>query len=181
MPELSQPTISNHLRRGLNARTFNARGRALEDLMCYVFEQVPGIEIVQRNAMNAFRTEEIDIALWNNQDGEGFHFLPPVLLVECKNWRQPVGSQEVAYFATRMRHRGCDYGFLVAASGLTGIPEELTAAHFELATALAEGRRIILLTNGDLDALTHTDDLVTLVKRRMCELVVSGSVLVDAE
>ena len=160
-----------------DAATSNAgKGRAFEEYLCTLFATIPGIEIVERNALNAFLTEELDIALWNSGHASGLRFLPNLLLVECKNWSSPVGSSEVSYFAARLRQRGCDYGFLIAANGVTGTPEAMTAAHFQLATALADGIRIVVLTRGELEALSSPSELCTLVKRKLCQLVVSGTV-----
>jgi hypothetical protein len=87
--------------RGTTAATTTDQGRALEDLVCYLFEAVPGITVTERNAVNAFGTEEVDVAFWNDQPRRGLWFLPTTLLVECKNWSRPVGSAEVAYFVRR--------------------------------------------------------------------------------
>jgi hypothetical protein len=149
----------------------------MEDLICHLFLSVPGIEIAQRNALNSFKTEEVDVALWNRCILGGLPFLPNVILAECKNWSQAVGSQEVAYFATRLRNRGCDHGILIAASGITGIPAELTRAHYEMAMALSQGQRILVLSRNELENLTHSSQLVALLKRKICELVVSGTSL----
>src|SRR5713101_9166093 len=89
------------------AATVNEKGRALEDLICFLFPHIPGVEIAERNALNTFQTEEVDVALWNARDGRGLYFLPHLLLTEAKNWSNPCGSQEVTYFVNRLRHRGC--------------------------------------------------------------------------
>lgn len=39
-----------------------AKGKAFEDLACYLLSGVPGIKITARNQLNTFATEEIDIA-----------------------------------------------------------------------------------------------------------------------
>jgi len=143
--------------------------------MCYVIGAIPGIEVFKRNELNVFDTEEVDVAFWNGQAADGLHFLPNVLLVECKNWSRSVGSQEVSYFAERLRHRGCDHGILVAANGITGCPEELSRAHYEVAMALASGQRILVLTRSDLEAARTTAAIVQKLKGRLCELVVSGT------
>lgn len=153
----------------------NDKGRALEDFISYLFPLVPGVEIAERNVLNAFDTEEVDVALWNARHPRGFYFLPNVLLVECKNWSNPCGSQEVAYFVSRLQHRGCDHGILFAANGVTGVPADLTNAHFEIATALSEGIRVIVLTPADIRGLVDTRHLVDLVKRKLCQLAVSGT------
>jgi hypothetical protein len=175
VPRIARKPLHAAITRVMEAVGPVDKGRALEDFLCYLFPLVPGIEIAQRNALNAFATEEVDVALWNNRNGRGFYFLPNLLLVECKNWRHACGSQEVAYFVNRLRHRGCDHGILLAVNGVTGIPEDLTRAHFEIATALADGVRVVVLTLGDIESLRSTEELVDLLKRKLCQLVVSGT------
>lgn len=153
------------------------KGRAFEELIVSLFSQIPGIEIVERNVLNAFETEELDIALWNDQHPDGLYFLPYQLMVECKNWTNAVGSAEVAYFIARIGERGCDYGFLFAANGVTGEPGELTAARFQIATALSRGKRLIVISRADVEQLATTEDFVRLVKKRLCQLVVNGTAL----
>lgn len=179
-------TISQNKIRGLfqigdqqNGSTLE-KGKALEDLICYLFGKVPGIEIARRNALNQFQTEETDIALWNNKSKAGFQFLPYQILVECKNWSGPVGSTEVSYFVSRLQNRGLDYGILIAVKGITGNNPGITAAHYEVAMALPKGIRIIILTKEEILALKDTKEVVRLVKEKLCDLVVSGTALIPA-
>jgi hypothetical protein len=153
----------------------NEKGRALEDFICYLFPFVPGVEIAERNALNAFDTEEVDVALWNDRHRRGLYFLPNLLLVECKNWSHPCGSQEVSYFVNRLRQRGCDHGLLIATNGVTGSADDLTRAHFEIATALAAGIRVLVVTSAELENLRSSDEMVVLLKKKLCQLVVSGT------
>lgn len=179
MPPYSPQRIARHFRQVRDGNSVAEQGRALERLVCYLFESVPGIEITLRNELNAFDTEEIDVAFWNNQIRTGLYFLPNVFLVECKNWSQPVGSQEVAYFVTRLNHRGCTYGILVATNGITGVPEDLTRANYEIAAALHDGFRVLVVTRADIEALRSTTQLATLLKRKICELTVCGTIFRD--
>lgn len=89
-------------------------------MICYLFGLVPGVAITHRNDMNPFNTEEIDVALWNEQDAGGLHFLPNVILIESKNWSNPVSSIEVNWFDTKLRNRGLDFGILISPHGITG-------------------------------------------------------------
>jgi len=125
--------------------------------------------------MNAFDTEEVDVALWNARHAGGFYFLPHLILVEAKNCSRPCGSHEVSYFVARLRQRGCDHGILFASNGITGVAEDLTRAHFEVASALAAGIRVLVLTPADIEAATSTSHIVDAVKRKLCQLVVSGT------
>jgi hypothetical protein len=64
----------------------------------------------------------------------------------------------------------------VAAAGITGKPEELTAAHSVLNRALSQGREIIVLTRREIERLCDTDELVLLLKRKRAQLAVSGTI-----
>ena len=175
MPRIPRAPLEAGLARVATAIGANEKGRSLEDFICYLFPLVPGVELAERNALNAFDTEEVDVALWNARHPGGFYFLPHLILVESKNWSHPCGSQEVSYFVNRLRHRGCDHGILFAASGITGVPEDLSRSHFEIAAALAAGIRVLVITPGDIGGLVTTDALVALLKRKLCQLVVSGT------
>lgn len=175
MGNISQKQIQDFFLHSAVGATTTDQGRALEDLACYLFESVPGIEVTERNVVNPFRTEEIDVAFWNNQPRRGLWFLPTTLLVECKNWSRSVGTAEVAYFVRKLQNRGLDLGFLIATRGVSGSPVELTDAHFEIASALRDGVRIVVLDRNEIEQLAHSDQLVMLVKRKLCMLAVRGT------
>ncbi len=65
---------------------------------------------------------------------------------------------------------------LVAANGITGDREVLSRANFIIATALAHGIRIIVLTRGEIETLRTTADLVLLIKKKLCKLILTQSV-----
>lgn len=176
MPAIDQNVVGGFVHTGAHATTTTAQGNALEDLVCYLFGLVPGITISQRNVMNAFSTEEIDVAFWNEAPPDGFHFFPNVILVECKNWSSRVGSNEVSWFDSKLRSRGLDFGILIAAKGITGDATDLTNAHSIVARALAEKRRLIVLKTSELLTLNNTDELLLLIKRKLCELAVMGAI-----
>jgi hypothetical protein len=172
MAAIDQVIVRKFIETGLNGTTTAAKGSALEDLICYVFGLVPGISITHRDEMNQFATEEIDVAFFN----DGLSFLPNVVLVESKNWSKRVGSSEVAWFAKKLETRGLDFGILVTTLGITGEPKDLTAAHFVVATELAKRRRLILFTTDEIMTLTDTDELVHLIKKKLCDLAVKGTI-----
>lgn len=176
MPSITQSTVQAYVDVGRNGSTTAEQGRALEDLICYVFSQVPGVSVTRRNEKNAFRTEEIDVALWNDGLSDGFFFLPNIILVECKNWSTRVSSSELSWFDTKLRSRGLNFGILVAPMGITGESHEITAAHSIVAAALREGRRLVVLTTEQLLALDDSARLVLLIKENLCDLAVSGTV-----
>ena len=175
MAQFSNRRIQTLLRQGLKASTKTAKGHALEELVCYIFSKVPGIEIYKRNVMNVSATEEIDVALWNAKSPTGLYFLPNILLVECKNWSVPIGSQEVSTFIQRLQNRGRDYGILIAANGISGSAQEISRAHHEIMMSLSHGIHILVLTGMEIEALHKTKQLVDLLKGKLCELAVAGT------
>jgi restriction endonuclease len=176
MAAITRATVDAYITAGMTSATTALQGRALEDLICYVFMQISGISITRRNEMNAFQTEEIDVALWNDGDRDGFFFLPNIILIECKNWSRRVGSAEVSWFDSKLRNRGLNFGILVATRGVTGDAADLTAAHSIVAAALREGRRLVVISIDELQTLTDASKLVHLVKEKLCDLAVMGTV-----
>jgi hypothetical protein len=177
MAAVDRANVEHFLEVGANGATTAEQGRALEDLVCYVFALIPGISITRRNELNAFNTQEIDVALWNDTHAEGLFFLPNIILVECKNWANRVSSAEVSWFDTKLRNRGLNFGILVATNGITGDANDLTAAHNIVASALREGRRLVLIRREELMALTDSSELVVLIKEKLCDLAVKGTVV----
>lgn len=175
MADFSSAVLKAYLERANDsANSTHVRGRAFEDVLEHVFAAVPGCD-VQRNSLNRFASEEIDLSVMNFKDADGLRALPEIFLVECKNWSSAVDAANVTQFASKIRHRGCTLGVLVAANGVTGDPHERTAAYQSAALALVEQTRILLLTTADLSALTGSKDIVTILHRRLLDLVAAGT------
>lgn len=158
-------------------KTTYHKGKVLEDLLCYIFDKIPGISVSIRNSMNTFSTEEIDIAFWNERKSNGLYFLPNLFLVECKNWSNPVSSIEVNWFASKLESRGLDYGILAASNGITGDPADLSRAHHIISQSLAKQIRILIINRLEIEQLSNTENLIVLLKRKLCELAASGTII----
>jgi hypothetical protein len=176
MAKYSRQKVNSLFRESDGATDNNVKGRALEDLICYLIETVPGVSVTTRNTLNSFASEEIDIAFWNEQKRNGFSFLPRILLTECKNWSSAVGSSEVSFFAQKLKHRGLDHGILIASNGITGSPEDLRSAHHQITMALSERLHILVVTREEIQKLAATEDLVMLFKKKLTQLAVAGTI-----
>ena len=177
MARISQQRINQFLAIGDNAATTAEKGRAFEDLICYLFSKIPGISVTRRNILNQFGSEEIDVAFWNRPNPNGLYFLQNIILVECKNWSQPLGSAEVSWFDAKLRRRAQPFGILIAANGITGNAADKTAAHDVISAALAEGRQFVVITRQEIENLTLSIQLVELIQSKLCELAVAGTLL----
>ena len=152
-----------------------ARGKAFEDLACYLLNGIPGITVTLRNQMNTFATEEIDVACKNENDPAGLGALVDFFIVECKGWRDAVNSEQVSWFLTKIRHRGVRFGILIAANGITGEPEHLSRANFLVSVEMATfGIRMVIVTRQEIEILTSGEDLAKLVIQKVCTLHASG-------
>ncbi len=175
MANYSVHNIKNSFKKSEETNNNQEKGEILEELICYIFEKIPGIEITEKNIIDNLHSVEIDIAFWNDKKKNGFHFLPHTILVECKNWHQPVGHREITYFADILKGRGCEYGFLIAYNGITGDSHDLTAAHSKIAGALREGYRIIVITKDEILGLRNTQGFIKFIKSKLLKLTAKGS------
>lgn len=170
-------TLTGHFQVCDHGGTNQIKGKAFEDLACYLFQAIPGVGIAIRNQMNAFNNEEIDVAIWNDKASNGLHFLPNIILIECKNWSNPVSSSEVSWFCQKLQSRGLDFGILIANNGITGNQDDLNAAHHTIAIHLMQKRIIIVITREEIDGLRTTGQMVDLIKSKLCLLAVGGRIL----
>lgn len=177
MPDIPDELLKNLFTKMDESSSSYDTGKALEDFISDFFSCVPGIIITERNSLNVFRTEEVDIALWNDKDENGFRFLPNNLLVECKNWSSPVGSQEISYFGDVLRRRGLDHGFFIAMNGITGDNVLLTDAHHIVSEFLLDKIKIIVLNIEDIKSVKNTDELIYLIKTKITKLHATGTTL----
>jgi hypothetical protein len=149
------------------ARTEQQRGRLFEELMCLIFESIDGMSIAGRNVFTEGRSQEIDILVEHDARASGLAFLPDFILIECKNWSWPVSSMEVAWFDRKVKQRGIGLGILIAAQGVTGDQRERSFAHEIIAWALAERRRLIVITLADLEQVTSGQQVVALILSKL--------------
>lgn len=147
------------------------RGRALEDLVAVTFSTIPGVDVGARNELSVFENEELDLGMTNLRERDGLPTVDTMFLVECKNWSKPVGSIEICWFATKLRRSGQTFGVLVSTEGITGDRARLTAARFEVATALSEGQQVVVLTLDELHWIRSGEQLARLLLDKQIQLI----------
>jgi hypothetical protein len=178
MAAYSREKIRRDLRKADRAKTNDEKGDIFESLVVYLFSKVPGIPQIRRNATNVFRSEEIDLVVWNDRHPRGLSSLNTWIPIECKSSAHPVGSQELQSFISKIERRALDFGILIAWRGITGDSTTLTGAHDHASTALIKGIRVIIMTRKDIENLSSTEDLVNLIRTRICDLIIKRSPLI---
>ena len=150
------------------------RGRAFEELFCYLLAGLPGV-VFQTDTVNFLQSDEIDIAVANSPAISGLGCFPTLFLVEAKAWNDPVGSASIGAFSDKLRDRHVELGILVVADRVTGTSESLRAAYYKAASAQTSGRRILLIVMDDLINLKTSDQFATLLVKRLLGLAASGT------
>ena len=127
------------------------KGRALEDLLELLLMQIPGFVVAAREHSS---DEEFDLVVRNKSLDPLWAKESAYFLVECKNWAQPVGPDELDRFIAKLgrRYGRSRLGFFVAASGFTA------GVHTTLAAKREQDLLVILIDKQDLDALVTSKD-----------------------
>jgi len=167
--------VRRFLSRARAATTSKAKGNCFEDLICYIIEKVPGVTVTKRGILNPYHSEEIDIAVWNEQLPTGLRSLHHVILIEAKHWSSAAGAPEVAHFVAKLRARKLPLGIFVALNGITGNRHEITAAKDIVRQALQDGIHIIVIKRVDIESFMSGAAVVRFIKEKICELAASGT------
>jgi hypothetical protein len=148
------------------AKSPDEKGRALEELICRLFESISGFSVSSRVRT---ATEEIDIMLLNNSNDPRFRRESAILLAECKNWSDNCGKNEFVIFKEKIGNRSkrCSLGFLISWNGFAGTiyKEMLRGSREEILVVPIDGKAIrSAVKNGNFEqVLTKAwDDAVTL-------------------
>jgi hypothetical protein len=124
-------------------KSTDEKGRALEELMCKLFETIPGLKVAERVRT---ATEEIDILILNDTNDPRLRRESAILLGECKNWASKCGKDEVVIFREKIenRNRRCSLGFLISWNGFakTVGKELLRGTRQDTLIVLLDGKQI---------------------------------------
>ena len=101
------------------AKSSDAKGRSLEELVSRLLETVPGFSVTGRIRT---ATEEIDITVLNDSNDARFRRESALILGECKNWSGKCGKDEFVVFRSKLENRSqrCTLGIFVSWNGFTG-------------------------------------------------------------
>ena len=172
MPTISNSRIIQFLSVIRKSSSQNEQGFALEELLCNLFKKIPGLSITKRNEDRKFDGNDIDIIIWNAQRSDGFYFLPNILSIAAYRWLEKIEKEHISWFINRLKERGLSFGILVAMNGLVEDEEERTLVRQQISSALNDERQIVILRGKDFKKINSTEQLVTLVKEKLCELAV---------
>lgn len=137
------------------------KGKFFEEAASLCLCSIPGIEVVHANVSDDANSMEIDAVLYNQKSPDGLQFLEHHILVECKNWTNPVDSKAMRDFAGKIRAAHLTEGIIVAANGITGNAADVTSAHEVIRNAFVQDRvKVFILTKLNIETFKTVDDVV---------------------
>lgn len=101
-----------------NAETSQEKGDRLEDTAEVLFEGVPHFLVSDRNLRTL--SGEIDLVIKNSESSSAINCHSRYFLVECKNWKETVGADELRDFAGKLRSSNSNLGIIFARNGISG-------------------------------------------------------------
>lgn len=134
------------LERIKKAITTDEKKKSLEDLAEVIINQIDDLKVIDRNLRSS--AEEIDLLIGNESKEMFWVRLGSPILLECKNWKIPVGSKEIRDFAGKIESAGVTTGILIAPNGITG--DEYKDARSLIRENRIKGKHIIVIENEDL-------------------------------
>ncbi|HBI01237.1 MAG TPA: hypothetical protein PLL09_00560 [Flavobacterium sp.] len=171
-----------HIRKLLNdsdtAPTVDAKGDILEQLTVYLFDKVPGVRFHKKNVFDGVRAHELDVVFKNDKRISDLYFLDFVIIAECKNTANRLGSGGVRWFIDKLRDCGVSTGILISLSGITGVADGVSNAHSEVINAVIRDKvSVLLLSRTEIEDLKNTDELVNLLQDKILSLTIERTVL----
>jgi AAA+ ATPase superfamily predicted ATPase len=146
------------------------KGKAIEEMAAYLFTSYKHYFDVRQQVQS--RTSQLDIHLWFKPgDDPLLRKFGEEIIVECKNWQNPVGKPEINDLAGDMVNRKCKTGILISRKGITG-KDFKDANGQRLVWFHSEFNLIILvLSFEDMKKIEAGKNLIVLLKEKYQELV----------
>ncbi|MEO1432559.1 MAG: N-6 DNA methylase [Cyanobacteria bacterium J06633_8] len=135
--------LKKALKNIIDASDSKTKGSSLEDFTQMLFGSLDYCDFYKRNLRNA--TSEIDIIFTVNKiPATLFAEFSDLLIVECKNWNEPVGAKEIRIFSTKMDELDSKVGIIISSNGITGDKHYIKDARGAIRNIWLQSRKIIL-------------------------------------
>ncbi len=178
MARYSNQHIRKLLKDSDDAPTADKKGDILEQLTSYLFDKIPGVRFHKKNVLDGVRAHELDVVFKNDKRVSDLYFLDFVIITECKNTANRLGSAGVRWFIDKLRDCGVSTGILISLSGITGVADGVSNAHSEVINAVIRDKvSVLLLSRKEIEVLKNTDELVNLLQDKILALTIERTVL----
>ncbi|MBF0268776.1 MAG: restriction endonuclease [Alphaproteobacteria bacterium] len=154
-----------------DAKASKEKGETLEKLAAYLFNATPPLSCKFNNLRT--RSSEIDLVVEYDKTQKMvplFEEMGRYCLVECKNWRKPVGAANVRDFQGKLRKCKVRLGIIFSKNGVTGQDSGVDALREIKAMFDAENAYTLVLSLEDIRGITDGNSFIELLDRKAYEL-----------
>src|SRR5713101_2687847 len=140
------------IKKANEAETNHAKKLSYEYLGIFLITAIDGLAVIGHDTRGA--SEEIDLWVSNDSNDSFWRSIRSPFIVECKNWGEPVGVQEVRNLSSIMESKNIGFAILMARNGITG-----DRSHDAVATIrddFRKGRYIVVLDQSDLEEIANS-------------------------
>lgn len=150
-----------------NAQTNDEKGKSLERLANFLFDNVPSLHCKYLNLFT--RSSEIDLVIeYNHEKGvlHPFHEAGRYCLVECKNWSKPVGVSPVRDFIGKLDKCKVQLGIIFSKNGVTGVDSGVDALREIQSHYDRNGVYLLVFSLDDVKDIYKGKDFVDLIDKK---------------
>lgn len=139
------------IKKANEAQTNHAKKLSYEYLGIFLITVIDDLTVIGHDTRGA--SEEIDLWVANDSEDSFWRSIRSPFIVECKNWGEPVGVQEVRSLSSVMESKNIGFAILMSRNGITG-----DRSHDAVATIrddFKKGRYIVVLDQADLEEIAN--------------------------
>ena len=170
--------LVNKLKNQDDSNNSKMKGDLLEKVIFYLFHSINGIEVSKNVNVGEQKGNdkeyEIDLVLRNFVNHPLFKSFGVYILIECKNWKNKPGTEQLNHFISKLRFHNCRCGIFISRDGISGdiIPEKINRAKLtKLKTFHKDGITILELTLNDLEKIVNQEkDIISLLIQKYEEI-----------
>lgn len=134
------------IERADEATTNNDKKLTYEYLAFFLIGAIEGFKVLALDKRGL--SKEVDLWVSNEAESNFWQRIGNPLIVECKNWAESVGVQQVRNLDSVMDSSNVQFAILLSKNGVTG--EQGREAVNEIRNAFQKGRYIVVLDQADL-------------------------------
>lgn len=168
--QLDLKHYSKALESARKAETNADKKTTLEKLAKMLFESIPFLTCKFTNIRTA--SSEIDLVIQYKGwiETTVFDDLGTYFLVECKNWKEPVGAKHVRDFIQKIEKSMLNLGVLIAPQGVTGANQGMDALR-EIHSAFDRlGLYVVVVRLDQLRAIEEGADFYQILEEEIARL-----------
>jgi hypothetical protein len=139
------------IKKANEADTTNAKKLSYEYLAIFLITAIDGLTVIGHDTRGA--SEEIDLWVENDSTNSFWQKVGHIFIVECKNWGDPIGVQQVRNLSSIMETKNIGFAILLARNGITG--DKWHDAVAAIRDDFKKGRYVVVLDQSDLEEIAN--------------------------